>query len=132
MFMYCSLQIRGVRVARPARESDVKNKHRRAFLQAVTLAADEPNGFKAADVMMVEAMWGAFDEDWSVFGFVVSLFSTRRVYLQIVEDFGDAGYIDEVLVLEMIASERFPSLRGLGQVKWYTDNLPELNDLLAA
>ena len=110
----------------------MKNKHRRAFLQAVTLAADEPNGFEAAEVMMVEAMWGAFDKDWSVFGFVVSLFSTRRIYLQIVEDFGDAGYIDEVLVLDMVASERFPSLKGLGQVKWYIDNLPELNDLLAA
>jgi hypothetical protein len=110
----------------------VKHKHRQAFLQAVTLAADEPNGFKAAEVMMVEAMWGAFEADWSVFGFVVSLFSTRRVYLQIVEDFGDAGYIDEVLVLDMIASERVPSLKGLGQVKWHTDSLPELNDLLAA
>ena len=110
----------------------MKNKHRQAFLQAVTLAAHEPNGFKAADVMMVEAMWGAFDADWSVFGFVVSLFSTRRVYLQLIEDFGDAGYIDEVLVLDMMANERFPTLKGLGAVKWHSDSLPELNDLLAA
>jgi hypothetical protein len=113
-------------------ESSMKTKHQQAFLQAVTLAADEPNGFKPADVMMVEAMWGATDEDWCIFGFVVSLFSTRRVYLQLIEDFGDAGYIEEVLVLDMIASERFPMLKGLGAVKWHTDTLPELNGLLAA
>jgi hypothetical protein len=37
-----------------------------------------------------------------------------------------------VLVLDILASERFPSLQGLGAVTWHTDSLPELNDLLAA
>lgn len=110
----------------------MKNKHRQAFLQAVTLAADEPNGFKAAEVMMVEAMWGAMDAEWSIYGFVVALTSGRRVYLQIIDDHGDAGHIEEVLVLDMLATDRVPSLQGLGAVHWHTDALPELNELLAA
>lgn len=110
----------------------MKERQQRAFLQAITLAADEPNGFKAGEVMMVEAMWGALDAEWSIFGFVVSLTSGRRVYLQIIDDYGDAGHIEEALVLDMLASERFPSLQGLGAVRWHTDAVPGLNELLAA
>jgi hypothetical protein len=110
----------------------MKHKQQQAFLQAIRLAADEFNGFKAGEVMMVEAMWRALDAEWSIFGFVVSLVSGRRVYLQIIDDYGDAGHIEEVLVLDMLASERLPSLQGLGAVKWHTDALPELNELLAA
>ena len=110
----------------------MKHKRQQAFLQAVTLAADEPNGFTAGAVMMVEAMWSALDTEWSVFGFVVALTSGRRVYLQIIDDYGDAGHIEEVLVLDMLATDRIPSLQGLGAVNWHTDALPELNELLAA
>jgi len=110
----------------------MKHKRQQAFLQAVTLAADEPNGFKAGAVMMVEAMWGAMDAEWSIYGFVVALVSGRRIYLQIIDDYGDAGHIEEVLVLDMLATDRVPSLQGLGAVHWHTDALPELNDLLAA
>jgi len=102
----------------------MKHKRQQAFLQAVTLAADEPNGFKAGAVMMVEAMWGAMDAEWSIYGFVVALTSGRRIYLQIIDDYGD--------VLDMLATDRTPSLQGLGAVHWHTDALPELNDLLAA
>lgn len=107
-------------------------RHQQAFLRAVTLARDEPNGFVAGEVMMVEAMWGSFDAEWSVFGFVVALVTGRRLYLQIIDDYGDAGHIEEALVLDMLASERVPSLQGLGAVKWHTDALPELNELIAA
>lgn len=110
----------------------MKHKRQRAFLRAVALAADEPNGFSAGAVMMVETMWSALDADWSIFGFVVALVSGRRIYLQIIDDYGDAGHIEEVLVLDMLATDRIPSLQGLGAVPWHTDALPDLNELLAA
>lgn len=110
----------------------MKHKRQQAFLRAVALAGDEPNGFKAASVMMVEAMWSALDAEWSIFGFVVSLAGGRRVYLQIIDDYGDAGHIEEVLVLDMLATDRLPSLEGLGAVNWHTEALPEIDELLAA
>lgn len=107
-------------------------RQQRAFLQAVRLAGEEPNGFRAGEVMMVEAMWSACQDEGSVAGFVLALLSGRRVYLQIVEDYGEAGPVEEALVLDMPANERVPGLQGLGAVAWRFDALPELNALLAA
>jgi hypothetical protein len=62
----------------------------------------------------------------------VSSSRSRAGGASIIDDYGDAGHVEEVLVLDMLATDRVPSLQGLGAVNWHAGGLPEIDELLAA
>lgn len=80
------------------------------------------------DIERVEAVWELLDLDSSSHGFVLSLRSGRRCYLQYVMAPGDTDEpVEEVEFLPM-DNERYPDLRG-GDLLW-DDDVHELNLLL--
>lgn len=101
---------------------------RHDFFRALDLAATEPNGFAREDIHLVEALWGTVDADLLAYGFVLSLSNGRRMYLQYIRDDLEDETKEELQILPMLQSERYPQLSG-GGINW-SDQVEDLNNHL--
>jgi hypothetical protein len=97
--------------------------------RALTIAQAEGWGFGPLDVERVESVWETTDPDSMAHGFVLSMRSGRRRYLQYVVAHEGTKIEEEVEQLPM-GEERYPDLKTGGGV-WQDDRAVALNRILS-
>jgi hypothetical protein len=91
----------------------------RSLLRALELAATEEWGFGPRDVARVEAYWEMLEDNSIAHGFVLTLRTDQRVYLQYIAAYEGDDVDEDVQTLPM-RDERYPPIGG-GGIAWEDD-----------
>lgn len=83
------------------------------------LSAALDRGFSVDEIAMVEWAWHAGRDRLSSYGWVLTLKSGRRVYLEYALDEAGAAAVDDLHLVDLRPDQAYPPSEDVRGVSWY-------------